>query len=447
MAHASEAACLLKTGSMYTRRLGLRPTSAHGEDIFAGLKHGAWSLYFGDAPIYHFDLEGRWQRAFIAGTHYLKGLDTRVDAIERKREGDNLVLQRRALDAKETDQLDSSVRSMALQLIEALALGSVAPVDPPEPTRPFTPEHLRTNLESIARWDSAAWNAHRERYQRAYGPLGFVPPEGQQAVVLQATLGDADGVTFGHFSAPPHFVRASTEFEEHAGRVAGLIGKRALQCRGIYLAGSDLLRLPTEKVASYLRVATQVFPVDPSAARVRLRDVPEETPRLAGVYAFLDCFEPPLPDLAGWRLFQQLHLTRVILGIESGEPEVRRLYGKRWSNDTVQKTVADLKQAGLVVSVVTLVGAGGVENAEQHVAATAASINALPLGHGDLVYLIDAAEAAGDESREKLFALGLTPLPDQARREQQARLLALLASVRTERKAKVTPYSLEKQLA
>ena len=73
MAQSTEAACLLQSGSMYPRRLGLRTES--GEDVFVGIKPGGFSLYFGDAPIYHFDLEGRWQRAFVEGVHYLKGLD------------------------------------------------------------------------------------------------------------------------------------------------------------------------------------------------------------------------------------------------------------------------------------------------------------------------------------------------------------------------------------
>ena len=65
--HRTEAACLLEQGALYRRRIGLEPVARAGEPIFAGFKPGAFSLYFGDAPIYHFDLEGRWQRAFVDG--------------------------------------------------------------------------------------------------------------------------------------------------------------------------------------------------------------------------------------------------------------------------------------------------------------------------------------------------------------------------------------------
>ena len=54
----TEASCLLHSGPLYRRRVGLVPTSGRAEMVFAGFKKGAFSLYFGDAPIYHFDLKG-----------------------------------------------------------------------------------------------------------------------------------------------------------------------------------------------------------------------------------------------------------------------------------------------------------------------------------------------------------------------------------------------------
>ena len=88
--------------------------------MFVGFKKGAFSIYFGDAPIYHFDLEGRWQRAYIEPTHYLKSLDTTVQAIDRVREGANLVLRRRTLGEDEAAGLDLQVRGIALGLMGEL---------------------------------------------------------------------------------------------------------------------------------------------------------------------------------------------------------------------------------------------------------------------------------------------------------------------------------------
>src|SRR5947209_19112246 len=114
----TEAAALLHSGAMYSLRRGFR--SAAGDDIFIGAKPGAFSIYFGDAPIYHFDLDGRWQRAFLGGTHYLKGLDTTVRAVDRVREGENLVLRRRPLGFAEAADLDAAIRSAVIDLAERL---------------------------------------------------------------------------------------------------------------------------------------------------------------------------------------------------------------------------------------------------------------------------------------------------------------------------------------
>ena len=69
----TEAACLLQSGALYHERVGLAPE--RGDFVFAGFKRGVFSVYFGDAPIFHFDLEGRWQHAYLRDRHCLKRLD------------------------------------------------------------------------------------------------------------------------------------------------------------------------------------------------------------------------------------------------------------------------------------------------------------------------------------------------------------------------------------
>src|SRR5262249_9523187 len=119
--HLTEAACLLQQGALYRKRIGLELPEKDGDPIFAGFNPRGFSLYLGDAPIYHFDLEGRWQRIFADGIHYLKGLDGEVHAIDRVREGPNLVLKRRRLPVDEAADLDLRVCSIALELLADLS--------------------------------------------------------------------------------------------------------------------------------------------------------------------------------------------------------------------------------------------------------------------------------------------------------------------------------------
>jgi hypothetical protein len=430
MVHQTEAACLLRTGALYGSRILLQGPGGDDEPIFAGFKQAAFSLYFGDAPIYHFDGEGRWQRAYVDGVHYLKGLDATVQAIDRVREGENLVLKRRTLGYAEASDLDERVRAAALNLLGALHDGRLERVDPPPSAQPVAPEELLSFLDRIAAWDASAWFAHREKYVATYGPLSFLPPDNPNAVVLQATLGHAGGIAFGLGRVAEHEVRSARAFEEHARAVEALLGRRVAQARSLFLAGGDVLRQPADQVESYLETAARVFGVRSDADA-----------RLGGIDAFLDDLNPGLPDRAAWSRFRERHLRRVSLGVESGVEAVRSLYGKTWRNEALRAVVADLKEAGLGVNLLVLVDAGGVESADRHVETTAALVNTLPLGAGDLVALLD-----GNEVRDPDRSLpGFTPLTGARWADQQSRLRKALAPVRSGRGAKVAPYSLEKQ--
>ncbi|MBX6312990.1 MAG: hypothetical protein IRY99_08765 [Isosphaeraceae bacterium] len=439
MAHETEAACLLRSGALYAQRLGLR--SASGSLIFAGRKRGAFSLYCDDEPIIHFDLEGRWQRAFLGGVHYLKALDGTVAAIDRVREGPSLVLHRRALDFAATSDLDASIRSLALDLIERLNSGHLAVIPPPEPAQPITTEDLLDLLERVSRWDAAAWFAQREKYLDTYGPLPFLPPEAQQSVLLQATLGHARGLAFGGAVPAEFYARTGPEFEQHARIVTGLLGRRILQCNAVFLAGPDVLRQPLENVEAYLRTIAAVFPLDRGPAPQRPRDLPEDRPSLGGVVAFLDDFTPPRPDRGAWDRLRALGLRRVSLGIESGSPRVRALHGKAWGDESLRTLVSDLKEAGISARPVLLIGAGGRAFAEDHVKASADLLNSLPMDREDIVYLVDAAELVEPSTCDPETA----PLTGPARAQQLSELKQRLAPLRNLRGAKVVPYSLEKQ--
>ncbi len=443
--HLTEAACLLEQGALYRRRIGLEPISGEGDPIFAGFKQGAFSLYFGDAPMYHFDLEGRWQRAFVEGVHYLKGLDAEVHAIERVREGVNLVLHRRRPGYGEASDLDARVRSVALELLADVGANRLRfRSPPPAKAQPLDRVEIDQFLERISRWDSAAWFAHRERYLGTYGTLPFLPPDCLNAVVLQATLGHAGGRGFGMGPVAEHYVRTPVEFECHAREVAALWGLRLAQTRVAFLAGSDVLRRPSADVSSYLDTVRQTFSIErKGSSRTEESIEPDSTvPRIEGIQAFLDEFTSPRPDRSAWREFAARGLVRVSLGVESGNRSVRALYGKHWDDEELRSCVADLKAAGIAVSILTLVGAGGIQWSESHVRETAGLIASLDLGPGDHVFLLDE-----NEIRDPMNSLSeATSLHGTAWTDQQKRLRDAMSPMKS-RKVKVLPYTVEKQWA
>ena len=167
------------------------------------------------------------------------------------------MLKRRTLGFAEASDLDVRVRSAAQEVLEALGSGRLERVEPPSRARPLPSDELRGFLEQVARWDAAAWCAHREKSIGTYGPLPLLPPDCLNAVVLQATLGHAGGITFGLSAAAEHSVRSASEFEEHARTVAELLGRRTLQSRSVFLGGGDVLRRPAAEVAAYLETVAR----------------------------------------------------------------------------------------------------------------------------------------------------------------------------------------------
>ncbi len=356
-----------------------------------------------------------------------------MHAIDRVREGANLVLHRRKLSFGEAGDVDARIRSVALELMTALDTGRFFRREPPAgKAQPLSNHELRDILERISRWDAIAWLDHRERYTGTYGPLPFLPPECQNAVVLQATLGQAGGRIFGLSPAAQPYVRSADEFAEHAQVVAGLWGRRLLQSRLIFLAGGDVLHQPAEQIEAYLDDLGRTFPIRSTDERA---DICFE-----GVHTFLDDFRGPRFGREVWCRFAERGLNRVSLGVESGDREVRAIYGKGWDDEELQATVADLKAAGLGISVLTLVGAGGAELAEVHVERTARLIGSLDLGRGDFVFLLDEEEIRSPHRMPS----GLIPLERSAWTEQQGRLKDALAPLKI-RGIKVLPYTLEKQ--
>ncbi|MHC5541184.1 radical SAM protein, partial [Singulisphaera rosea] len=313
-------------------------------------------------------------------------------------------------------------------------------VRPPEHARPLEVEPLCEFLQGVSRWDASRWTENRVTYQDTYGPIPLLPPECQNAVILQASVGNLGGRAFGRGPVTEHRVRSASDFEEHARAVSTLLGHRVLQCRNIFLGASDVLRRPAGEVDSYLETIGRVFPIT-ERSEPRNRDIVGVTPALEGIHAFLDDFVGMAAGLEDWKRFRKLHLRRITFGVESGDAQVRVLYGKTWRDDDLIATVADAKQAGLGVSLAVLVGAGGLEHSDRHVASTTELFQELPLGQGDLIALLDAEEVRDPRAE----ALGFSPLIGQAWDTQQARFKQALTSLRTGRGVKVMPYLLEKQ--
>ena len=177
--------------------------------------------------------------------------------------------------------------------------------------------------------------------------------------------------------------RTRDEFEQHARAVAALWGRRLLQCRTVFLAGSDALLLPAADVKSHLKTIHDVLAASAGS---------EPGPTATKSTHFWMTLSPADPIVIPGGNSPTLGLNRVSIGIASGDPAVRALHHQHWSDQDLPSVFADLKSAGIGASVLTLVGSGGADHAESHVTKTAALIESLALSPGDFVFLLDENE-------------------------------------------------------
>ncbi|WP_169974803.1 hypothetical protein [Tautonia rosea] len=407
----TEAQALLRSGALYPERVGLQPID--GLLIFFGVKHGALSLYFGNDPSYHFDLEGRWHRCYVHPSHHLRRLDGSTQAIDRPRVNQQMLLDRRTLDDAEAAALDESIRQMALNLMSRLDSGALTLIPPPAPARPVEPDQLRAFLSRIASWDTDRWAEHRRLYASTYGPLPILPPDSQDALVLQATVPSVLGNAVE--------LQSPEAFTAHCRNVAELLGQGLLAYRNLFLAGPDVLNHPPEVVESYLRIVTNAFPLAESPAPPRRSDLPVDRPHRDGIHATLGRCAGPLPDASAWTRYQTLGLRRVTFGLAFGAVSDPSLPVS--PRDELGRLVGDARAAGLAVSLVIWSGPLPPSAEAEERDRTVALIESLPLGKGDHLYTVEEDETAGPATA----------------------LRTALGPLRKSLGVKVLPYSLRKQ--
>ncbi len=364
----TEAAGLLRSGLIFPRRVGLQRVDEPGSDadILLGFKRGGFSVYIGDAPLLHFDRDGRWQRAFITGIHYLKGLDTQVQAVDRVREGESMVLRRRVLGKNEATALDAAIAAQIQTLRDDLIAGRFNLIPPPAPSATVSRADLDAIFARITAWDAAAWTDHQARYRLAYGtgPAPFLPPDCPNPVILRA-----DSTT------------TVADFATHARAVARLLGQRLNGCRDVFLTGPGWLDRPEAEVLGLLAAINAVFPIQPAQGRPRALDAGADAPRLETIHGWLD--DPPRdrPLVADLIRFRDAHIGRITLRVDvSALPDF----------ESVWDLIADLKTAGLGVGLACFVS-------ESTPPLPPDLLARLPLTKGDLIALIPDSEAGGGD--------------------------------------------------
>jgi radical SAM superfamily enzyme YgiQ (UPF0313 family) len=335
----------------------------------------ATATVFGRDPewVLSFDREGRLL-TFVQGEELFKrALDSRVFRRDR-RSGRRWEL----LPGRERREVFAMSRELAARTAAA----------------PEAPAALRARLETeVLPWTVDRLAAEEGRFLAAYRPIAILPPDRYLAVVLQATEGCTwNRCTFCSFyQGRPFRLATPEEFGRHAAAVRELLGEDAGRRRSIFLADGNALAVGNRRLLPLLAIARESFPG-------------------REITGFVDVYSGLRHEPTDWRELASQGLTQVYVGMETGCDDLLREVDKPGSAAELGAFVRELKEAGLAVSLILMIGMGGRSFRERHRAGSLATLAALPLDRRDLLYLSPFVEEPGSVYVERRIAAGGEPL-------------------------------------
>jgi radical SAM superfamily enzyme YgiQ (UPF0313 family) len=245
-------------------------------------------------------------------------------------------------------------------------------------------------------------------FTQLYGRIGILPPDQYMSVILQITEGCSyNQCTFCHFYKDrPFRIKPLQEFDVHAKQVKAFLGEGISLRRTIFLGDANSLALPTARLLPYFDIIHRYYDVE----------------KLGGIYAFLDGFNAARKPLEEYRLLANQGLKGVYFGLESGSQSVLKQFNKPINLQEAILAVQTMKQAGLSIGVIILLGAGSKQLSYEHITATIQVLNSMKLDADDLIYYSELVELAAAPTPNKL-ELADTPLSHQEMLKQADQIL------------------------
>jgi len=379
------------------------------ERVWVGVKRHAISLMLDEREVYTFDPAGRFWIAFVDGVSYKRGLDGRMVCKWAPPEGGRRL---RRLTPDEADNTLRWAHQMVLQAAEAFP-------------REGDPACLNA-LQRACAWDVEQHHRDAQRFLQVYKPISILPPDQYLALVLQVTEGcHWNRCTFCDFYRDrPFAIKSPEQLREHIAQIRHYFGETLRLRNRLFLADANALVAPQRKLVPLLEVIREAFPIEPrrltSEQMLPWRD--QHPLRFQGMYSFIDAFTGYRKSVSELRELQQLGVRRVYIGVETGCEPLLRFLRKPQSNAEVLRLVHALKEAGIQVGIIVLLGAGGDRYAETHVTGTVALLNQVPWSAGDILYFSDLLEPYAAEYTQLAQQAGIRPLPPEKRQEQRRQI-------------------------
>lgn len=230
------------------------------------------------------------------------------------------------------------------------------------------------------------------------------PPSEAHSLIIQATL----GCSFNHCSfcvmyRSKHFqVRPLPEVAAEIAQLGANVGR----VRRIFLGDGDALAAPTVYLLELLAILRHTFP---HLERVSCYALPA------------NLLKKSVEEL---RQLRDAGLSLIYYGIETGCAELLKRITKGATPEVMLEGLGKAKQAALQVSATVILGLGGQTYWQQHIDATAALVNQVPLDYLSTLQLM--LEPSIEAEFYRKFREPFTAQDDLALLAEQMRLIERL---------------------
>ncbi|NPA27091.1 MAG: radical SAM protein [Chloroflexi bacterium] len=355
-----------------------------------------------------FILDGRIYRRALNGTMLVKWRP-KGQARQRQR-----LTQAKAL------RVEARARERLAAFAQAWHAGQLAFDHPP-------PRAAWERLQRALAWDEARSREDAAQYFRVYKPIGILPPDQYLAVVIQITEGCSfNTCTFCTFYRDrPFRIKTPEEVRAHSEAVRAYLGLGLPLRHGIFLGDANALVAPMPRLLRLLDTVRAAFPEE----------------KFRSLYAFLDGFSGERKRPSDYAALAERGLHRVYIGLESGHAPLLRFLHKPGTPQDALAAVRAMKEGGLAVGVIVLLGAGGRAYAEGHVRDTIQLLNQMPLGREDIVYFSELVVTPNMPYAREAIRAGIEPLTPE---EQHAQQKAIVEGLRfpKEHRPRISRYDI-----
>ena len=242
------------------------------------------------------------------------------------------------------------------------------------PTQDITPEE-KSILSTISSRDVSWVDSDTASITSLYSRIPVLPPDQASSLYLELATGCKWNrcTVCSSYNSREFNDKTIEEFREHISNVKAVMGEGLYSRKSVFLGDANALD------------------VDQKILLQALDDVKSELN--LPVFASFDVFTTPKKkNMIHYRDLKEHGLERIFVFLESGSYKVIKLFNQHRNITETLNIVNNIKDYGISVSIVLMVGTGGRKYNVDHVMGSANIISQMNLENGDMIFLSPIVE-------------------------------------------------------